>query len=171
MTRPLSRGLAHFNTIPMNPKTPEQLFTPELTDWIRNNIPLLQNMQVRFDRFENGLLEISCPLEPNINDKGTAFGGSMAALATVCGWLYTTLHARTISSGCEAVIANSRMTYHAPAHGAFSTQCQAAVPETFFDRLRQNRRAKLELNIDLLSDNNEKVASYSGLYVALPKSP
>ncbi|MFK0569779.1 YiiD C-terminal domain-containing protein [Endozoicomonas sp.] len=158
--------------------TPESLFTPELTHWIKSSIPLLQNMEVTFDQFENGKLIISCPLEPNINDKGTAFGGSMAALATLCGWLYTTLYARTRVTYCEAVIADSQMTYHAPASGPISAHCQAVIPEKFITRLDERRNAKLELTVELYSCSEgsesekpapqKKVATYTGIYVAMP---
>ncbi|WP_299728885.1 YiiD C-terminal domain-containing protein [uncultured Endozoicomonas sp.] len=147
--------------------TPESLFTPELTRWIKDNIPLLNNMDVSFDQFQDGELTISCPLEPNINDKGTAFGGSIAALATICGWLYTTLYARTIVKECAAVIADSQMTYHAPGTDRIIAKCQAQVPETFYERLGEQRKAKLELTITLLSDEIH-IATYKGLYVAIP---
>ena len=153
--------------------TPESLFTPELTQWIKESIPLLSSMEVNFDYFQNGELIISCPLEPNINDKGTAFGGSIAALATICGWLYTTLHARTVVENCAAVIADSHLTYHAPGKGKISAQCQATVPNEFFDRLSNHRKAKLELAVELFSkeDQNHQsthIASYKGIYVAIP---
>ena len=157
----------------MDTATPESLFTPELIAWIKDNIPLLNNMEVSFDQFNNGKLAIGCPLEPNINDKGTAFGGSIAALATFCGWLFTTLHARTHVQDCAAVIADSQLTYYAPGKGGISARCKAIVPETFFDRLNERRNAKLELTVELYSTGKEEnslanIATYKGIYLATP---
>lgn len=157
----------------MDTATPESLFTPELMEWIKDNIPLLKSMEVSFDQFQQGELIISCPLEPNINDKGTAFGGSIAALATICGWLYTTLYARTHIEDCAAVIADSQMTYQAPGTGRISARCKSTVPEKFFARLNDQRNAKLELTVELFSQVEEqespvKIATYHGIYVAMP---
>ncbi|USE39431.1 YiiD C-terminal domain-containing protein [Endozoicomonas sp. SCSIO W0465] len=157
----------------INYPSPESLFTPELITWIKDNIPLLNNMAVSFDQFKDGELVISCPLTPNINDKGTAFGGSIAALATICGWLFTTLHARTRIEDCAAVIADSRLTYHVPGKGHISAHCNATVPDSFFDRLNERRNVKLELTVELYStDKAEKspinIATYKGIYVAMP---
>lgn len=157
----------------INTVTPESLFTLELTTWIKDNIPLLNNMEVSFDQFQEGELVISCPLEPNINDKGTAFGGSIAALATICGWLYTTLYARTRVEDCAAVIADSQMTYHAPGTGRISARCKSIVPEKFFNRLNERKNAKLALTVELFSQVEEqespaKIATYNGIYVAMP---
>ncbi|WBA79621.1 YiiD C-terminal domain-containing protein [Endozoicomonas sp. GU-1] len=158
----------------MDTATPESLFTPELITWIKDNIPLLKTMEVSFDQFKNGELVISCPLAPNINDKGTAFGGSIAALATICGWLFTTLHARTHVKDCAAVIADSQLTYHAPGKGHISAHCSAVVPNKFFDRLNEHRNAKLELTVELYSTEKEEqsstnIATYKGIYVAMPE--
>ncbi|WP_163370213.1 YiiD C-terminal domain-containing protein [Endozoicomonas acroporae] len=158
----------------MDTATPESLFTPELIAWIKDNIPLLNNMEVSFDQFKDGELVISCPLAPNINDKGTAFGGSIAALATICGWLFTTLHARTRVKDCAAVIADSQLTYHAPGKSRISAHCSAMVPDCFFDRLNERRNAKLELTVELYSTEKEEqssinIATYKGIYVAMPE--
>ncbi|WP_353620164.1 YiiD C-terminal domain-containing protein [Thalassotalea sp. G20_0] len=141
---------------------------------IQDNIALLNNMEVSFDQFREGELVISCPLVPNINDKGTAFGGSIAALATIYGWLFTTLHARTRVKDCAAVIADSQLTYHAPGKGRISAHCSATVPAKFFDRLNECRNAKLELTVELFSTGKEdkssiNIATYKGIYVAMPE--
>ena len=157
----------------MDTVTPESIFTPELTAWITDSIPLLKDMKVSFDQFKSGKLIISCPLGPNVNDKGTAFGGSIAALATICGWLFTTLHARTRIENCTAVIADSQLTYHAPGKGRISAHCKTIVPDKFFDRLNKRRNAKLELTVELYSTEKEEkslinIATYKGIYVATP---
>ena len=47
----------------------------------------LQQMQARLLDYDGRRLRIAAPLAPNLNDKRTAFGGSMASLMTIAGWL------------------------------------------------------------------------------------
>ncbi|QIK80701.1 hypothetical protein G7069_03250 [Lysobacter sp. HDW10] len=47
----------------------------------------LQHMQARVLDYDGRRMRIAAPLAPNLNDKGTAFGGSMASLMTIGGWL------------------------------------------------------------------------------------
>ena len=47
----------------------------------------LQHMQARLLDFDGRQLKIAAPIAANLNDKGTAFGGSMTSLMTIAGWL------------------------------------------------------------------------------------
>jgi hypothetical protein len=57
----------------------------------RLDIPLLNAMQLSFNRFEDLELTMEAPLAPNINNKGTAFGGSIASICLFGGWAVATL--------------------------------------------------------------------------------
>lgn len=142
---------------------------PELTqafkDWVLGQIPLLRAMELSLDNFSNGQLTLSCPLPPNINDKGTAFGGSIATIATICGWAFTMLHARTQCDRPDAVIAEQHMKYLKPGTAGLQAVCHSTVPETFYERLPQGRSARLELEVEVFS-NSRLIATFSGLYVA-----
>ena len=125
-------------------------------------------MEVSFDSFKDNALTMSCPLGPNINDKHTVFGGSLAALATVCGWTFSMIASRVIRPDCEAMIVDSRMSFHAPGNGSFSAVCSSLVPDDFNENLHNEKKAKLELTVDLYSCE-VKVASFTGLYIVRPK--
>ena len=53
---------------------------------MRASIPLAQAMDLRGASYDGLTLCLQLPLAPNINDKGCAFGGSMASAATLTGW-------------------------------------------------------------------------------------
>jgi thioesterase domain-containing protein len=57
----------------------------------RLDIPLLNAMQLSFVSFEDLTLTMEAPLAPNINNKGTAFGGSIASICLFGGWAVSTL--------------------------------------------------------------------------------
>ena len=64
-------------------------YQKELNEYLSRHVPLFQAMQARLDRCDETGLSMSAPLAPNINDKGIAFGGSMAAIASLTGWALT----------------------------------------------------------------------------------
>ena len=49
-------------------------------------IPQVLAMQVQLAGERDGRLCLRAPLGPNVNDKGTAFGGSLVSLMTLAGW-------------------------------------------------------------------------------------
>ena len=51
-----------------------------------DDIPLTRAMGLRVESLGEGGIRMNAPLEPNVNDKGTAFGGSLAAILTLAGW-------------------------------------------------------------------------------------
>ncbi|AMO56814.1 YiiD C-terminal domain-containing protein [Endozoicomonas montiporae] len=146
--------------------------SPQLTqafaDWVLEEIPLLRAMELTLDEFKDNRLTLSCPLAPNINDKGTAFGGSIATIATLCGWAFTMLHAKTLCDEPDAVIAEQSMQYLKPGHSALKAVCSSTVPDTFYSRLQEQRSARLELEVEVFSDS-QLIATFSGLYVARPQ--
>ncbi|MCB1582490.1 MAG: YiiD C-terminal domain-containing protein [Marinicella sp.] len=50
------------------------------------HIPLIKAMQMQLQSISADELTATAPITPNINDKQTVFGGSSAALMTICGW-------------------------------------------------------------------------------------
>jgi len=49
-------------------------------------IPLVEFMRLSVTEISDSQIIATAPIEPNINDKNTVFGGSSAALMTICGW-------------------------------------------------------------------------------------
>ncbi len=151
----------------MTIKIPE--LNREFQQWILANIPLLRAMKLNFDSFSEHGLVMSCPLEPNINDKGTGFGGSIGTLATICGWTYTMIHARAAIDEPEAMIVEQSTSFKAPVTGSFQAVCSSPVPDDFYARLQEGRSGKLNLNISIRSEGIE-AASYKGFYIARAKN-
>lgn len=49
-------------------------------------IPMTRLMKLRIDEYNNNELITSAPLDININDKGTAFGGSLSTITIISSW-------------------------------------------------------------------------------------
>src|SRR6185437_5175561 len=81
---------------------------------ILEHIPLARAMQLRVPRYSGDELEMTAPLAPNINDKGCAFGGSMASLLTLAGWGLIELGLRTAGLDCDIYVGDSQLRYREP---------------------------------------------------------
>lgn len=81
---------------------------------ILEHIPLAGAMQLAVSRYTGAEIEMTAPLAPNINDKGCAFGGSMASLLTLAGWGLIELNLRTRGLACDIYVGDSTVRYTDP---------------------------------------------------------
>ena len=121
----------------------------QFLQWVREQIPLTQAMQIEALAFDGQTLRLSAPLAPNVNDKGTGFGGSIVTLATLAGWALTTLVLKDHQINAEVVIAKSEIHYYKPITSRFTAQvsCELSVVEAMLARIDERGRGKLPLEI------------------------
>ncbi|MFB9887662.1 YiiD C-terminal domain-containing protein [Balneatrix alpica] len=137
------------------------------------NIPLVQHMGVqRIDLTERGF-EIAASLAPNVNDKGTGFGGSLAAFATLAGWGMTSVLAEELEVDVfDVVVSESELKYLAPVAADFMALCpwpESELTARFKERLQQKGRARLQLEVWIRSEGQEAL-QLKGSYVAFKRS-
>ena len=135
----------------------------------RADIPLLDAMQLSFTDYGDLSLWMEAPLAPNINNKGTAFGGSIASICLFGGWAVATLGFNDEGiRNTEIVVYTSEMTFERPArgllrvrafikHGDFAA-CLAQLREGTQQRIR------FDVNVELFHDE-ERCATMRGVYV------
>ncbi len=117
-----------------------------------------------------GDVTLEAPLEPNLNHRATAFGGSVAALAILAGW--TLVHERLHDEGMEGastVIQTSEMRYVAPVHGSFQARCEApdaASWDRFLRTLRRWSKARVSVSVEVTC-GGALVGTFRGAYVTL----
>lgn len=142
--------------------------TQAVETYLRKHIPLSGAMGTRVvEAGENEVL-LEAPLEPNLNHRGTGFGGSVATLAILAGW--TLVHLRLRADGVEArtVIQQSDVTFLLPVDGAF--QARAVAPDAaawrkFRRSLHRFRRGRIALRVQILCDHRV-VAQMDADYVS-----
>ncbi|PHS75497.1 MAG: hypothetical protein COB19_03335 [Porticoccus sp.] len=152
----------------MNPQTPfSAVNLPDFAATVRQQIPLLDAMNVDFIDYNGSTLSLGMPLAPNINDKQTGFGGSLAALATACGWAMVSLVLKDASLEADVVVVKSDMRFLAPV----TTDCLARVEwpsvekKQFLQQLSMKGRARTELVLDIVM-GEEPVANCRAIYLA-----
>ena len=96
---------------------------------ILEHIPLARAMQLAVPRYSGDELEMTAPLAPNINDKGCAFGGSMASLLTLAGWGLIELGLRAQSLDCDIYVGDSNVRYREPVWGELRGIARFAEPD------------------------------------------
>ena len=125
--------------------------------WLTQAIPLaahlgLVEMQWSEPERATGQLSWHLRLPPNLNDKGTAFGGAMSLEATLCGWSWLTLWLRARGIQRDIVVSQASQRFLAPVSGDYHIICapddMAALDEVG-ERLTAGRRARLSLTQQL----------------------
>lgn len=137
--------------------------------YLHEHIPLSAEMRVTVVSVGDDGVVLEAPLEPNLNHRSTAFGGSVSALAILAGW--TNVHARLRREGRSGhvVIQESRVRYDAPIHGTFRA-ISPAIEDVPWDRLLRvlDRRGKGRVHVTAAIEDDEGVAAtFRGAFVAL----
>ncbi|MEH6652318.1 MAG: YiiD C-terminal domain-containing protein [Motiliproteus sp.] len=142
---------------------------------IFDQIPLTRAMGFDKINYDGRDLAFELSLEPNHNDKGTAFAGALSAAANLCGWGAITLllEAITEQSGIayDVVIRDSRLEYMLPVTTDFVVQARLpdiATVDAFQARLQERGKARIDLLVEVV-ENGRSCFQFSGSYVALEK--
>jgi thioesterase domain-containing protein len=106
----------------------EKLTAEALVARIRSEIPLTQAMQLGVDHYDGHRLVLRVPLPPNINDKGTAFAGSITALGSIAGWCLLTLWAEREIGSCQVAVFDAHFAFRKPLRGDFTATVSLPSP-------------------------------------------
>src|SRR5215212_12274884 len=100
-----------------------------------SKIPITRALGVRVESYDGQRLVLSAPLNQNVNHLGTAFGGSLNALAVLSG--YGVLWLELQDAKCHIVIRDSAISYERPVRGELRAVCVG--PDT--EELAQFRKS------------------------------
>lgn len=130
------------------------------TTW-HDGIPITVPMGVRVLAYDGACLSTAAPLDPNVNVHGTAFAGSLYALATLTGWGRTWLWLRERDLEGAIVIARAEIRYASPVTGDLVASCTA--PTDLLGRaataLGSRGRCRLPLTIEVRAAGAEAEAA------------
>src|SRR4051812_27285912 len=93
----------------------------QIQELLHGKIPITRAMGVRVVEYDGERLILSAPLELNVNHLGTAFGGSLNALAVLSGYGLLWLVLR--EADCHIVIRESSISYERPVRGEIIAIC------------------------------------------------
>ena len=140
-----------------------------LQDYLYSHIPISKAMGVRVHALTDNSVSLWAPLAPNINHRGTAFGGSISTLATLSAWSLLRVGVHEIAPLPTLVVRRNNVEYLKPIEGDFIATAKRPDAETwlaFLDTLQKRGRSRVNLNAAVTYADQE-AASFSGVFVAL----
>ena len=148
--------------------------TPErIEEFLRAQIALAQAMDARVVSVQEDRFVLEAPMSANFNHLGTAFGGSIAAMAMLAA--YGLLWSRLGDSKAHIVIKEGRIRYRRPIRGVIRAEALAPKETDFREFLagyEATGRASLPLSVlfpdeDAEPGNGKPAALFRGVFVAI----
>lgn len=139
----------------------------EMEEFLYRQIPLTRAMRVRVEDEDLRGLILSAPLEENHNHLGTAFGGSLAALMMLAGYVFLWLELN--NRDAHIVISKSRIKFRRPVKNTLRAVCGRPTAEEL-EKFRADFGAEGKARISLevrIEENDQTAADLEGIYVAL----
>lgn len=139
----------------------------QLQELLHDKIPITRAMGVKAEDYDGQRLVLSAPLDANVNHLGTAFGGSLDALAVLSS--YGLLWLELQDDECHLVIRDSTISYERPVRGELRAVCVSPGAEAlaaFKKNYRRKGRARIVLSATV-EDGGVLAARFRGTFVAL----
>ncbi|MFC0676485.1 YiiD C-terminal domain-containing protein [Lysobacter korlensis] len=134
------------------------------------SMPPVALMQLSVTGYEDGRLRLHAPLSVHVNDKGCAFGGSLASMMTLASWGLVSLKVEQAGLDADVYVADSQLRYLAPLFADLDVEAELA-PESnwkvFLDTLRQRGRARAGLVARARLPEGGNATEFTARYVAI----
>ncbi len=147
----------------MNPES----ICRETEAYLHEKIPITRAMGVVVESIKPDELILTAPLEANHNHLGTAFGGSLGAIATLAG--YGFLWIRLGDRDAHIVIKQSSIRYLHPVSGEIRAFCRApdaGILAEFGNTFMRKDKARIRLVVTI-EDDGRVCVEFEGEFVAI----
>jgi thioesterase domain-containing protein len=145
----------------------------EFEPYLHGSIPLSRAMQVSVLELTDDCAVLSAPLAPNMNHRGTVFGGSACTLSTLACWSLLFCRLKGNQPPASLVLQRNSMSFDRPIAGVFSARASlasnASWPE-FLRTLERRGKARISVCAQLLCAG-EPAGHFIGDFVALAEAP
>ena len=134
------------------------------------DMPPVAAMQIRAVSCDDERIYLHAPLAANVNDKQSAFGGSLASVMTLAGWGLLCWRLARESIQAEIYVADSQLRYLAPLQDDLLGEAGVADGEDWsgFVRCFQDRgRARIAVSACVRDNRGRVVAEMSARFAAL----
>ena len=144
------------------------MLVEELQKKLHNEIPLTKYMDIKIKEYNEKELITTAPLSININDKGTAFGGSLSTITIISSWSLCWLIAKELSFDSKnIVVIRNENSYKKPVTKDISCYTQKPSQEEIQrlkEKLETKKSASIKINSYIIEDN-EVCVEFEGYYV------
>jgi len=142
-------------------------FLRDTERFFHEQIPITRLMGVEVESYDAEKLILTAPVDLNHNHLGTAFGGSLSAIATLAG--YGLLWLELGDRSAHIVIRDSSIHYLHPVRKKIRAICMRPVEEEITDfKTRFNRTGKARLKVEVTIEEDDRLCvTFQGTYVAI----
>ncbi len=139
-----------------------------LKDKLHSQIPLTKLMKMNIKEYTKTLLITTIPLNININDKGTAFAGSLSTITTISAWSVCWLITQELGfENANIVIIKNETNFFKPVKKDICCYTQKPSKEEITqlqEKLLKKRSGSIFIKSSVIEDKNRCV-EFDGLYV------
>ncbi|MCX7048810.1 MAG: YiiD C-terminal domain-containing protein [Candidatus Sumerlaeota bacterium] len=138
-----------------------------INDVIGASIPIAKAMGIRVISLDDSRITLEAPFDPNRNDKGTAFAGSIYSIMALAGWSLVTAAGMKRSLATEVMITESSIRFIKPVTGALKAIAAFRKSPNWKEiqsRLASGRAAKVEVVCSFVDADGKELASMEAKY-------
>lgn len=166
--------LAPAHEVLIRPSNPSTQQASDIEQWqaTLDAMPALKHShcQVGFD--DHGWF-ITAPLAAHENDKACAFGGSLASVMTLAGWLHVNMLLAEHGIHAEVYVQSSDIRYLLPVATDIVARAQTvgcAKAERFLRALNTHGKARLKVSVEVANEHGDLGTQMEASYVAFRKA-
>lgn len=141
-----------------------------LENFVLEHLPLARAAGITVDDYTGAELRVSAPLDKNINDKGTAFGGSLYNLCVIAAWGMTDLKAKELGLKGDIVVAKGEIDYLRPLRGRLTASVLSPSEEDL-RRIEKSYHARgkaaFYLEATIVDENQAICVNFKGKYAVI----
>ena len=144
----------------------------EAQDYIYTNIPITKAMGMKIEKLSNNEVQLSLPIDKNINHRGSAFGESIDSLFLTTGWAFIRFLIDHYTPTPIIVGSRGETSFIKPVLTDFVSQLEMPDEveiQKFLSTFERFGKARITLKAGIYEDD-ELYASFEGDYVVV-KSP
>jgi len=140
----------------------------QLEEKLHDEIPLTKLMKLKINSYTQKELITSAPLDININDKGTAFGGSLSTMTIISSWSLCWLISKELNIDSKnIVVIKNENSYLKPVKKDIVCYTQKPSKEEISilkEKINKKRSASIKIKSKIIEDN-EVCVKFEGIYV------
>lgn len=140
----------------------------KLQNKLHTEIPLTKLMQLNIKEYNEKELISTAPLDININDKGTAFGGSLSTITIISSWSLCWLISQELNYHSKnIVVIKNENKYLKPVTKdiiCYTTKPSEEQIEILKDKLEKKGSASITIKSQIIEDG-EVCVEFEGVYV------
>lgn len=140
----------------------------ELQSILNSQIPLTNAMGIKVKELTYNSLTLTAPLENNKNHLNTGFAGSLYSIAVLTAWGLIDTVLRNAKLEAHIVIQKGEIEYLKPVESDLLAKCSFENDDSInilIDTFMTNKKAKIELNSNIINECGEIYAQMKGKFV------